>query len=165
MIPRARHTERRRQTAWWPRRLGRQESLEWTERHARGRDEEAEEERSMKAKEYPVIPDDHVVKRLEQELPGWYFEGKWIRRKFNTDGWPTTLMLVNAIGYLAEAGWHHPDLEVSWGKLWVKLMTHASNGITERDFELARKIEGVTSWKPAEGAALGGAPNKGVRWG
>ena len=117
----------------------------------------------MVEKKPPVIPEQEVVERLKKELPQWYLEGKWIRRKFNTDGWPTTLMLVNAIGYLAEAGWHHPDLEVSWGKLWVKLMTHASNGVTERDFELARKIEEVTTWKPAEGAALEGTPNKWVR--
>ncbi|MDE2180880.1 MAG: 4a-hydroxytetrahydrobiopterin dehydratase, partial [candidate division NC10 bacterium] len=72
-----------------------------------------------KGKECPVISDEDVVKRLEQELPGWYLEGRWIRRKFNTDGWPTTLMLVNTIAYLAEAAWHHPDLEVTWGKVWV----------------------------------------------
>jgi hypothetical protein len=39
-----------------------------------------------KEKEWPVIPDEEVVRRLEQELPGWYLEGRWIRRKYNTDG-------------------------------------------------------------------------------
>lgn len=119
----------------------------------------------MKAKEYPVIPDDQVVKRLEQELPGWYLEGRWVRRKFNTDGWPTTLMLVNAIGYLAEAGWHHPDLEVTWGKVWVKLRTHNAGGVTEKDFALAKQIEQVTLWRPGQEAPLDGTPNKWVRGG
>lgn len=111
----------------------------------------------------PVIPEQEVVERLKRELPNWTLEGRWIRRKFSTDGWPTTLMLVTAIGYVAEAAWHHPDLEVSWGKLWVKLMTHASNGITERDFALAKQIENVITWKPAPGGALEGTPNKWVR--
>jgi len=35
------------------------------------------------------------------DLPGWFYENGWIRRNYKTDGWPTTLMLVNAIGYLA----------------------------------------------------------------
>ncbi|MCZ6779643.1 MAG: 4a-hydroxytetrahydrobiopterin dehydratase [Acidobacteria bacterium] len=117
----------------------------------------------MAEKKPPVIPDEKVAERLKAELPNWYLEGKWIRRKFNTDGWPTTLMLVNAIGFLCEGGWHHPDLEVTWGKIWVKLCTHSSNGITECDFEMAKRIEEVAIWKPVDGSALQGNPNKWVR--
>jgi len=40
-------------------------------------------------------------------LEGWYLEEGWLKRKYNTDGWPTTLMLVNAIGFLCEAAYHH----------------------------------------------------------
>jgi 4a-hydroxytetrahydrobiopterin dehydratase len=113
----------------------------------------------------PVLSDDVIEQRLKAELPGWWYEGRWLRRKYNTDGWLTTLALVNTIGYLAEAAWHHPDLEVTWGKVWVKLRNHASNGITDRDFELAKRIEEVTLWKPAPGAPFEGTPNKWVRGG
>ena len=95
-----------------------------------------------------------------QELPGWYYEEGWIRRQYKTDGWPTTLMLVNQIAYLAEAAYHHPDLAVTWGKVWVKLKTHASGGITDNDFSLAKKIEEVALWRPAPGGTLTGTPNK-----
>jgi 4a-hydroxytetrahydrobiopterin dehydratase len=99
-------------------------------------------------------------------LPGWFFQDGWIRRNFKTDGWPTTLMLVNAIGYLAEAAYHHPDLSVTWGKVTVKLSTHSAGGITEKDMLLARKIEEIALWRPAEGGPLGtGTPNKWVRSG
>ena len=40
------------------------------------------------------------AKIAELGLDGWYLEGGWLRRKYSTDGWPTTLMLVNAIGYV-----------------------------------------------------------------
>ncbi|HEY7309515.1 MAG TPA: 4a-hydroxytetrahydrobiopterin dehydratase [Gemmataceae bacterium] len=63
------------------------------------------------------------AKLTEHGLTDWYMEDGWLRRKYNTDGWPTTLMLVNAIGYLAEAAYHHPDLNVTWGKLWVQMRT------------------------------------------
>ena len=107
-----------------------------------------------------VLPDDVVTARLEKELPGWKLQDGWLRRKYSTDGWPTTLMLVNAIGFLSEAAYHHPDLEVTWGKIWVKLKTHASGGITERDFSLAREIENLALWRPAAGSAMEGTPNK-----
>ena len=103
--------------------------------------------------------EDEIRSKL-QELPGWYYEDGWIRRQYKTDGWPTTLMLVNQIGYLAEAAYHHPDLSVTWGKVTVKLKTHSENGITDRDLELARKIEETVLWRPAEGSALEGTPNK-----
>lgn len=99
-----------------------------------------------------------------KELPGWYYEDGWIRRQYKTDGWPTTLMLVNMIGYLAEAAYHHPDLTVTWAKVWVKLQNHAAGGITDKDFELARKIEDAALWRP-RGGALEGTPNKFVRGG
>jgi 4a-hydroxytetrahydrobiopterin dehydratase len=82
-------------------------------------------------------------------LPGWQFEDGEIRRKFKTDGWPTTLMFVNAIGYCAEGADHHPDLKVSWGKLVVALSTHSAGGITDKDFDLARRIEDIARWHPA----------------
>ena len=115
------------------------------------------------AKKERTYSDAEVGEKLK-ELPGWYLENGWIRRQYNTDGWPTTLMLVNAIGYLAEAAYHHPDLTVTWGKVWVKLQNHAAGGISDKDFELARKIEDVALWRP-RGGALEGTPNKFVRAG
>ena len=93
-------------------------------------------------------------------LTDWYMEEGWLRRKYSTDGWPTTLMLTNVIGYLCEAAWHHADLAVTWGKLWVKLKTHSEGGITDKDFALAQKIEEVVLWRPAAGGPLEGTPNK-----
>ena len=75
-----------------------------------------------------------------KELPGWYYEDGWIRRVYKTDGWPTTLQLVNLIGYYAEAAYHHPDLSVTWGRVIVKLQNHAAGGITDKDLELAREV-------------------------
>ena len=105
--------------------------------------------------------DDEVRAKLaERGLGEWYLEDGWIRRKYNTDGWPQTLMAVNAVGYLCEAAWHHADLAVTWGKLWVKLRTHDAGGITDQDFDLAQKIEEVVLWRPAAGGPLAGNPKK-----
>jgi pterin-4a-carbinolamine dehydratase len=69
-------------------------------------------------------------------------------------------MLVNQIAFLSEAAWHHPDLSVTWAKVTVKLKTHSENGITDKDFELARKLDEAALWRPAPGSALEGTPNK-----
>ena len=112
----------------------------------------------------PVIPDDQIPARIaEAKLEGWYLEDGWLRRKYTTDGWATTLMLVNAIGYLCEAAYHHADLSVTYAKVWVKLKTHSAGGITDLDFALARKIEDVVLWRPPPGGPLEGTPEKFVQ--
>jgi len=102
-------------------------------------------------------------KLAELGLTKWYLEGGSLRRKYTTAGWQTTLMVVNLIGYYAEAAWHHPDLTVTWGKVWVKLKTHSAGGITDRDFALAKRIERAVLWKPTAGGPLEGNPNKFVK--
>lgn len=122
-------------------------------------------ESSTPTRQKEATYDDAQVAERLGALPGWYYEDGWIRRQYKTDGWPTTLMLVNAIGYLAEAAYHHPDLTVTWAKVWVKLKTHSAGGITDKDFDLARQIEEVALWRPRAGGALTGTPHKFVRGG
>jgi 4a-hydroxytetrahydrobiopterin dehydratase len=119
---------------------------------------------AMADEKLPVVAEADIPAKLaEQGLTSWYLEEGWIRRKYTTDGWPTTLMLVNTIGFLAEAAYHHPDLTVTWGKVWVKLKTHSAGGVTDRDFALARQIENTVLWRPAAGGALEGPQNKWVK--
>jgi 4a-hydroxytetrahydrobiopterin dehydratase len=88
-------------------------------------------------------------------LPGWHEEAGWLVRAYETEGWPTTLMLVNAIGYVAEAADHHPDLAISWARVTVRLQTHTARGITAKDVELARAIDAAALWRPSGGALRG----------
>lgn len=97
--------------------------------------------------------------RLQSELPRWRHEHNFLKRTYKAHGWKGTLMVVNAIGHLAETAWHHPELLVTYPSVEVRLQTHDAGGITDRDFELARKIEDVVMWRPAqEGGALEGTP-------
>ncbi len=103
---------------------------------------------------------EEVEARLKTELPHWYFENGWIRRKYKTSGWKSTLMLVTTVGHLAEAAFHHPDMSLSYALVIVKLTNHAAKGITNKDFELAKKIEDVIMWQPGkEDGALEGTPD------
>ena len=106
-----------------------------------------------------------IKTRLEHELPRWRYEDGWIRRNYRTHGWKSTLMVINTVGHLAEAAWHHPDLTASYAWVEVRLQTHSAKGITDKDFALARKIEDVVQWQPGkEGGALEGTPNDDQRF-
>ncbi len=99
---------------------------------------------------------DQIHDYLAKNLLGWTYQDNNIQRTFKTGGWPYTLMAVNAIGYLCEAAWHHPELVVTWAQLIVKLDTHSAKGITDKDFELATKIENQIPWLPTDEQALTG---------
>jgi 4a-hydroxytetrahydrobiopterin dehydratase len=100
-----------------------------------------------------------IAERLS-DLPGWSYETGALQRSYKTNGWGTTLMVVNAIGFACEAAGHHPDLAVSWSSVGVRLWTHSANGITDKDFEAARLIEQTVLWKPPAGSALSGPPKE-----
>ncbi len=113
---------------------------------------------AAKAKER-TYGDAEVAARLQAELPHWRLEGGFIRRVYRTQSWKGTLMVINAVGHLAEAAWHHPDIAASFSWVEVKLQNHAAKGITDKDFELAKKIEATVQWQPGkEGGALEGTP-------
>jgi len=96
-------------------------------------------------------------------LPGWEIHEGWLRREYKTPGFAHTMMLVNTIGYLSEAAWHHPDLRVGYAQVTVKLQTHRVRAITGNDVDLARKIEDVVTWQPADESPLDGFPKKWIR--
>jgi 4a-hydroxytetrahydrobiopterin dehydratase len=114
----------------------------------------------MARREERTYTEDEIRARLQEELPHWYYENGWIRRKYRTGGWKSTLMVINTVGHLAEAAFHHPDITASYSFVIVKLMNHAAKGVTDKDFELATKIEQVIQWQPGkEGGALEGTPD------
>ena len=103
---------------------------------------------------------DELAQRVKAQLPKWTLEGGALCRLVRTGGWKGTLMVVNTIGHLAEAAWHHPELAVSYNRVHIALSTHEAAGITARDLALAEKIEQVLMWQPGAepDAVLEGTP-------
>ncbi|ADC89767.1 transcriptional coactivator/pterin dehydratase [Thermocrinis albus DSM 14484] len=82
-----------------------------------------------------------VISLIKEKLPSWSYEEGYLVKEISTKSWKETVMIFNAVAYLAEALWHHPDVELSFRRVKIKLKTHELNGITDRDFELAGHIE------------------------
>ena len=110
------------------------------------------------------LSDTDISARL-RDLPDWRVENGALTRDLKTDGWPTTLMVVNAIGFLAEAADHHPDLQVSWGSVRIALSTHTAKGITDKDFALAGEMERLAFWRPGADSPLTGTRREWIRGG
>lgn len=64
-----------------------------------------------------------------------------LTKAFKFPNFQRALDFTNAVGYIAEAENHHPDILLSWGKVEVTIWTHKINGLTESDFILAAKVE------------------------
>jgi 4a-hydroxytetrahydrobiopterin dehydratase len=105
---------------------------------------------------------DEVQQWLSENLATWRLRNGYLLRVYKTRNWRLTLMVANAIGYLAEAADHHPELILNYPSVEVHLETHSAGGITEKDYELALKIEEIVQWYPAEGSALTGVKKE--RW-
>src|ERR1700748_1356606 len=103
--------------------------------------------------------DQEIETRLKRELPHWYLENGWIRRKYRTNSWEGTLMVINTVGHLAEAAWHHPDITASYAWVEIRLQNHAAKGNTDKVFELADKSEYAAQCQPGKsGGALACTP-------
>jgi 4a-hydroxytetrahydrobiopterin dehydratase len=94
-----------------------------------------------------VTPLDSVeLRKFSTELSrGWKIvNGHHLEKIFSFKDFKEALAFTNMVGALAEEEGHHPDIDLSWGKVRVVLWTHHINGLSEKDFILAAKIDQFT---------------------
>jgi 4a-hydroxytetrahydrobiopterin dehydratase len=89
-----------------------------------------------------LLSDEDIEQRLEG-VEGWRREGDAIRKDFKLDDFKGSVDFVNRLTPEAEGMNHHPDLSISWNTVEVSISTHSQGGITENDFELAKRIDAV----------------------
>ena len=79
---------------------------------------------------------------LKQLSAGWQvIDGHHLEKEFKFKNFVQALNFTNAVGAVAEAEGHHPDIFLTWGKVKLTIWTHSINGLTESDFILAAKAE------------------------
>lgn len=77
------------------------------------------------------------------ELSDWTQEGKFIKCTCKFKGFPEAVEFVNKLVEPAESAGHHPDLEISYNTVIIKMTSHDAGGLTEKDFNLARTISAI----------------------
>ncbi len=90
----------------------------------------------------PKLSDSEIKNQLSS-LTGWSLENGEITRTFQLASFPAALLFVNAVGLLAEAAGHHPDILIKYRNVKFSLVTHDAGGLTDKDFALARQINGL----------------------
>ena len=80
-----------------------------------------------------------------QQLDGWVHEPDTahIRKEWVLDSFQTAIRFIVQVGALAEAADHHPELLSAYTKIVIRLTTHDANGLTHKDFELAKQIDSM----------------------
>jgi 4a-hydroxytetrahydrobiopterin dehydratase len=96
------------------------------------------------ADEMDVLPDSEIESRVAS-LEGWSREGDVITKTFKNDDFVGSVRFVDALVEPAEDMGHHPDLSLSWDEVKVSITNHAAGGLTDSDFELAKRIDTLAS--------------------
>ena len=92
----------------------------------------------------PLLSDAEIASRLTA-LTEWQLTDGRLIRTVTTRDFRSALVLVTRIADPADEQNHHPDVAIQWNVVTLTLWTHASGGITERDFRLANAIERILS--------------------
>jgi len=90
----------------------------------------------------PLLDEAGVATGLGR-LEHWRQEGNAIVREDHFATFPAAIAFVGRVAELAEEADHHPDIDIRWRRVRLRLTTHASGGLTARDFDLATLIDGV----------------------
>jgi 4a-hydroxytetrahydrobiopterin dehydratase len=72
--------------------------------------------------------------------PDWTIVDGQVTRTVTRKDFRDALLFVNAVGFLAERAYHHPDILLAWNTVTLSLVTHSAGGLTGKDFALARQI-------------------------
>lgn len=78
-------------------------------------------------------------------LPGWQVVNDELTRTFKFEDFSAALRFVNCVGDLAEAASHHPNIDIRYNKVTLKLTTHDAGGLTAKDFGLAAAVDRLSS--------------------
>ncbi len=84
-----------------------------------------------------------VDSALAQGL-AWERQGEQIVTTHQGRDFADSLAFVNAVAELAEAMDHHPDIDIRWNVVTLRLSTHSAGGITRLDLDLARRIDALS---------------------
>lgn len=82
----------------------------------------------------------HQIEENLKTLDGWTLVNAALEKSFTFKNFKEALVFINHVGQLAEEADHHPEIYNVYNRITLRLNTHSANGITDKDFNLAEKI-------------------------
>ena len=80
---------------------------------------------------------------LTSEVPNWTLEANTLTRAFEFANFRDAFGFVARAALVAEREFHHPDIELGWGRAAFTLTTHSAGGLTRNDFVMAAKLDAL----------------------
>ena len=87
-----------------------------------------------------VLSKDEINYKLKN---GWNINGLYIQKQYIFNSFFENIDFVNYVAKISEKLNNHPDLDIRYKKLLIKISTHSEGGITQKDFDLAEKIDEI----------------------
>ena len=84
-----------------------------------------------------------TAKTALAQLPGWEFKDKGIEKSFTFQDFTEAWGFMTKCAIHAEKAGHHPEWSNVYNNVHIRLSTHDAGGLTDKDFDLARKMESV----------------------
>lgn len=100
----------------------------------------------------PTKLSDLEIRRALGTLPGWTRKGETLAKTYSFARFADGIRFVNKVAELADAMNHHPDIDVRYTNITFALSSHDAGGITQRDLDLAQKIERAAGFDQKPGA-------------
>ncbi len=89
------------------------------------------------------LTDSEVISAL-QKLPGWKRTGVPLERVYEFPDFREAMLFVNRVADAAEQANHHPDISISYNKVALRLVSHDSGGVTQKDIRMAQDINEIS---------------------
>ena len=93
----------------------------------------------------PELLNDESIAGWLQGRQGWKRKGDALTKEYSFESFRNTIVFVNRVASLADDADHHPDIDIRYDKVRLTLSTHESGGITEKDLDLAERVDFATS--------------------
>ncbi|MDP6981246.1 MAG: 4a-hydroxytetrahydrobiopterin dehydratase [Myxococcota bacterium] len=92
----------------------------------------------------PGLRGDSLRERFQQLSENWRLvDDHHLECEHAFDDFEAALAFVNCVGALAEELNHHPDIELSWGRVKLTIFTHDADGLTDSDFDWAIRADAL----------------------
>ncbi len=82
-----------------------------------------------------------------QKLTLWTLQGDQIERLLTFENFVDAMIFVNKVAEIAEEEGHHPEIRIVYNRVTLALTTHDAGGLTQKDFQMARRIDSLVESK------------------
>lgn len=87
------------------------------------------------------LSEQEIQDRMKEIDEAWLVKSKFLHRELLFKDFVEAFSFMTAVALIAEKSAHHPNWKNAYNKVTIDLTTHDSDGLTTKDFDLAKAID------------------------